>query len=145
MTDAPPFTLRKVGADSTWSLQQAENKPVMLTFWTTWCPDSLRDLEAKQRLYATIDRETLEMIMIHVSGRDPDANVEQFLKKHDYTFPVLCDEGTKVYDLYRCTSVPTTVLLNDDHKIFAKYDDRATMFDVMKGIANLFKESPHKK
>lgn len=137
LNEAPNFSLKKVGEQSYWSLHDVENKIVMLTFWTSWCPDSIRDLQAKQTLFSTMDYDKMEMVMVHVKGRDPDVDVLDFIKRHRYTFPVIQDEGTKIYDLYKCTSVPTTFLITRDFKIAKKYGDKATMLDIMTGIASL--------
>lgn len=138
MKAAPTFTLKKWNENQTWSLDLVENKAVMLTFFTTWCPDCQRDLQAKQMLYAKMQKERIEMVMIHVTGRDPQANLHSFLEQNHYTFPVLLDEGTSVYDQYHAYSVPTTVLMNDQHEIVRTYGDKASMMDIMQGLAVIF-------
>ncbi|ARK30367.1 TlpA disulfide reductase family protein [Halalkalibacter krulwichiae] len=138
MIKAPNFTLASVDAKTNWSLDDASKKVTMLTFWTSWCPDSQKDLVAKQALFESMATSNeLEMIMIHVTGRDPGIHLTEFLKKQRFTFPVYQDEGTKVYDLYRCMGVPTTVLINKDKEIAFVYHDKATIMDIMKGVSNL--------
>ncbi len=135
LTRVSNFTLQQLDNDKVWSLHDATNRAVMLTFWTSWCPDSLRDLQAKQRLYESMNHKAVDMVMIHVTGRDPEVDVAAFLNKHHYTFPVLLDEGTMVYDQFQCTSVPTTILLNRDHEHIYTYGDQASIIEIMQGLA----------
>jgi peroxiredoxin len=139
MKQAPLFTLCSIKEGKEWSLTDAAKKVTMLTFWTSWCPDSQRDLQAKQKLYESLHTDELEMIMIHVTGRDPDVDVKSFLDNHHYTFPVLKDEGTKVYDQYHCMGVPTTVLITDKKEIAFVYHDKSTLMDVLKGVSSLIR------
>ncbi|WP_332693173.1 TlpA disulfide reductase family protein [Halalkalibacter lacteus] len=137
MKQAPDFSLPTLNSENRWSLADASKKVTLLTFWTSWCPDSQRDLQAKHALYQSMETNEMEMVMIHVTGRDPEMNVASFLEENAYTFPVLKDEGTKVYDLYHCMGVPTTVLLNEKKEVAFIYHDKATIMDIMKGIASL--------
>ncbi|WP_180316709.1 redoxin domain-containing protein [Shouchella shacheensis] len=40
---APDFSLTNVRTQETWSLTDAGDHAMMLTFWTSWCPDSIND------------------------------------------------------------------------------------------------------
>ncbi len=43
------FTLPLLQTNKRWNLRdEAAGRPVMLTFWTSWCPDSFRDLQEKK-------------------------------------------------------------------------------------------------
>ncbi|WP_332630203.1 TlpA disulfide reductase family protein [Halalkalibacter flavus] len=137
MKQAPGFTLPMARKDMEWSLEEANKKVTMISFWTSWCPDSQRDLQAKQMLYQSMETDQIDMYMIHVTGRDPKVDVNVFLEKNGYTFPVLKDNGTKVYDLYQCMGVPTTVLLNEKKEVAFIYHDKATIMEIMKGVASI--------
>ncbi|GAE34621.1 peroxiredoxin family protein [Halalkalibacter akibai] len=140
MKQAPMFSLPSQQDGSVWSLEKASSKITMITFWTSWCPDSQKDLLAKQKLFESLHSNEMEMVMIHVSGRDPDVNLSQFLGENHFTFPVLLDEGTKVYDRYHCMGVPTTVLVNTNKDIAFVYHDKSTIMDIMNGVASLLNE-----
>ncbi|MCL7745971.1 TlpA disulfide reductase family protein [Halalkalibacter alkaliphilus] len=137
MKQAPDFTLPMARKDMEWSLEEATKKVTMISFWTSWCPDSQRDLQAKQVLYQSMETDQIDMYMIHVTGRDPEVDVNVFLEKNGYTFPVLKDKGTKVYDLYQCMGVPTTVLLNEKKEVAFIYHDKATIMEIMKGVTSI--------
>ena len=53
-------TLPQLSTNQTWQLsKEAAGRAVMLTFWTSWCPDSERDLAAKMPLAAHADQNKL--------------------------------------------------------------------------------------
>ncbi|TSB46967.1 TlpA family protein disulfide reductase [Alkalicoccobacillus porphyridii] len=137
MSKAPTFTLIHTQTKANWSLDQFAGKAVMLTFWTSWCPDSRVDLSYKQRLFQVMDQTKLHMLMINVTARERIEHIEAFVKDQGYSFPVLQDDGRTVYDAYGCKGVPTTVLLDRDHQIIATYGDQASFQEITTGLAPL--------
>ncbi|MEK4564919.1 TlpA disulfide reductase family protein [Alkalihalobacillus sp. FSL R5-0424] len=137
MKQAQTFSLRHAITEDEYTLSSYLGKAVMLTFWTSWCPDSRVDLSLKQRLYQSMDHSKLEMLMINVSGRERMNNVGNFVKEQGYTFPVLLDDGRTVYDQFKCAGVPTTVCINADGQIVATLGEQATFQDVTNAIATL--------
>ncbi len=136
--NAPAFSLRTL-TDEEISLSTCKGKPVMITFWTSWCPDSQRDLHVKNEFYRSIQSDQLVFLTINVTGREGHPNDgETYIREHQYSFPVLKDEGTKVYDAYQCMGVPSTFLLNKEHEIVARFGDKATFTDILKGLAKIF-------
>lgn len=139
MKQAPTFSLKHALTNEEYSLSSYLGKSVMLTFWTSWCPDSRVDLALKQRLYQSMDQSKLEMLMINVTQRERIENVADFVKEQGYTFPVLLDDERIVYDQFECTGVPTTVLIDASGQIIATLGEQATFQDVTNGLATLLK------
>ncbi|OLO42509.1 hypothetical protein BTR23_00375 [Alkalihalophilus pseudofirmus] len=120
------------------SLSQYMGKPCMITFWTSWCPDSQRDLVKKNQLFETMDTNKLSFITVNVVGREGnDQDGIRYVKQNQFRFPVLLDEGTKVYDYFQCKGVPTTVLLDKEMTIKKVFDDRSSFIDIMNGLSNV--------
>lgn len=129
---APPFSLFEYGSSRKVSLEEFRGRFVILTFWVSWCPDCLKDLPKKQRLYEGVKpNKDLAFLTINVTGRegDPDDGIK-FIEQNDYTFPVLRDEELAVYDAYKCNSVPYTFLLNRDHEIVRRFDDHSSFIEI---------------
>ncbi len=139
--NAPEFTLTDMQTGNLVSLDDYRGKNVMITFWASWCPDCQRDLPQKDAFYKTLPEDTpLEFITINVTGREASTgNALNMAHEQQWTFPILMDEGTKVYDAYQCTSLPTTVLLNKQHEIEASFDDRAEFMDIIQSLGTLLK------
>ncbi|RXJ04003.1 TlpA family protein disulfide reductase [Anaerobacillus alkaliphilus] len=136
--NAPVFSLATMLENKEVSLDSFLGKPVMLTFWASWCPDCHRDLQLKNQFYRSINSDQLVFLTINVTGREgnPDDGVK-FIKENHYSFPVLKDLGTKMYDAYQCMGVPTTILLNKDHEIVERFNDKASFTAILGSIGKI--------
>ncbi|WP_142302863.1 TlpA disulfide reductase family protein [Bacillus sp. FJAT-45350] len=132
------FTLKEIRTNEDVTLSSFKGKSIMLTFWTSWCPDSLQDLQQKNRLYLNMAKDKLVFLTINVTGRERnerDANT--FLEGAEYQFPTLVDEGTKVYNQFQCEGVPTTILINEKFEIVRNYNDQTPFIEIVKGLSEL--------
>ncbi|ERN54244.1 TlpA family protein disulfide reductase [Alkalihalophilus marmarensis] len=134
---APDFTLPALNGTESLTLGSLKGKVVLLTFFTTWCPDSKRDILEKQALFQSMNRDDVKMIFVHVTGRDSSVDLSKWQEEMQLTLPVYMDLGTKTYDAYRCMGVPTTVLIDKDQSIKGLYNDKARMIDIIKGLGGL--------
>ncbi|WEG18407.1 TlpA disulfide reductase family protein [Alkalihalophilus pseudofirmus] len=134
---APDFTLPALNGTDSVTLSALKGKVVLLTFFTTWCPDSKRDILEKQALFQSMNRDDVKMIFVHVTGRDSSVDLSKWQEEMQLTLPVYMDLGTKTYDAYRCMGVPTTVLIDKDQSIKGLYNDKARMIDIIKGLGGL--------
>ncbi|ADC51202.1 thioredoxin [Alkalihalophilus pseudofirmus OF4] len=134
---APDFTLPALNGTESLTLGSLKGKVVLLTFFTTWCPDSKKDILEKQALFQSMNRDDVKMIFVHVTGRDSSVDLSKWQEEMQLTLPVYMDLGTKTYDAYRCMGVPTTVLIDKDQSIKGLYNDKARMIDIIKGLGGL--------
>ncbi|MGP4073172.1 TlpA disulfide reductase family protein [Piscibacillus sp. B03] len=130
---APLFELPYLdNPDETFRLEDViGEKVVVLTFWVSWCPDCARDLPKKEQFFKTSRNDELEMVTINVTDREHGD--EEALKYQDQflTQPVLKDRGREIYDLYDCTGVPTTVVINREGEIIGHFGDQADFVEVI--------------
>ncbi|ADU30188.1 TlpA family protein disulfide reductase [Evansella cellulosilytica] len=134
---APNFSLKSLTSNESISLLDFENKPVLLTFWVSWCPDSQRDLQLKENLYRSMNKIELQMLLIHVNGREQSDLGLNYYNKNRFTIPCIKDEGTVIYDQYQCMSVPTTFLLDSEHQIVSRFNDKAHFQDIVKSLSKV--------
>ncbi|UCZ54838.1 TlpA family protein disulfide reductase [Bacillus shivajii] len=138
---APNFQLQDIKTGEPISLEKYKEKAILLTFWVSWCPDSQRDLPNKEQLYRSMNTDDLVILMVHVSGREGTAEAgEKYYDENNFTFPCAVDDGTKVYDRYQCMSVPTTFLLNSNHEIVARFNDKASFQEMIQAIGNVLNQ-----
>jgi len=132
---APNFTLKDMHSNEERSLEDYKGKALLLTFWVSGSSDCQRDLANKEQLYKSMKKDDLEMLMIDVTGlEDKEGSGESYYVENNFTFPTVKDEGTKVYDTYQCMSVPTTFLLNKQHDIVGRFNERASFQQMVKEI-----------
>ncbi|MBU9714647.1 TlpA disulfide reductase family protein [Evansella tamaricis] len=135
---APEFTLASIYDNGNVSLNDYHGTPLLITFWVSWCPDCQRDIPMKDHLYKSMDKDRLKMLLINVSGREYDQkNALTYYEKEKISIPSLQDIGTKVYDAYQCMSVPTTFLLNKEHNIVARFNDKSTFQNIVKELGKV--------
>ncbi|TMW73543.1 TlpA disulfide reductase family protein [Alteribacter natronophilus] len=136
--NAPDFQLYSPEKKREITLSDYEGKALMITFWVSWCPDSQRDFPHKEQLYKAMETRDLDILMINVTGREGSAEAgEEYYRKEGFTVPMVLDNGTKTYDSYRCMSVPTTFLLDREHRISGSFNDKASFQDILTGIARI--------
>ncbi|MBR7554710.1 TlpA disulfide reductase family protein [Allobacillus sp. GCM10007491] len=133
---APQFELPYLNEDHTFSLDEVlGEKVVVLTFWVSWCPDCARDLPKKEQFYKTTRSDELEMITINVTGRERSEEEALKYQEQFLTQPVLKDNGREVYDLYECTSVPTTIVIDKNGEIVGEFGDKADFVEILQVIS----------
>ncbi|WP_181349557.1 TlpA disulfide reductase family protein [Thalassobacillus sp. CUG 92003] len=137
MEQAPSFDLSYLNSDETFHLNDHIGHVIMLTFWTSWCPDSARDLPKKEQLYNTINHDNVHMVTINVPGRerDPEAGI-QFAHKY-LNQPTLQDDGRRVYDRYKCDGVPSTVIINQAGLIYAQFGDQTDFLTIVETLGEV--------
>ncbi|TVP85857.1 MAG: TlpA family protein disulfide reductase [Alkalicoccus sp.] len=134
----PAFELYDIEEKRKYSSEEFQGKPLIITFWVSWCPDCNRDLEAKKVFYEAMDSDRLNMVMIHVPGRESEkgAGLKHY---HENNFPFLSlqDNGQKTYDAYQCMTLPTTVVIDKNGGVEAKFHDKASIQDMMPAVARV--------
>ncbi len=131
---APVFELPILGTPKTYQLKKDLGKVIMLTFWTSWCPDCAADLPKKEQLYKTINKNDVKMLTINVTGRERSVDEAEAFHKKFLQQPTLSDEGTNVYDMYRCQGVPSTVIIDKQGDIAAQFGDKAPFLSIVQAL-----------
>ncbi|WP_028561337.1 redoxin domain-containing protein [Paenibacillus pinihumi] len=113
--DSPPgFSLFDLNGNA-HNLSDYEGKPMVITFWGTFCPPCVKELPEFQRLYDKWHSKGLEVLAINLS--EADLPVQNFVSKFDLSFTVLRDVNRKVERQYGLRSYPTTFFVKPDGTI----------------------------
>ncbi|MGB5178995.1 MAG: TlpA disulfide reductase family protein [Gammaproteobacteria bacterium] len=114
MAVAPDFTLQDTSG-KTHSLSDYRGRPVIINFWTTWCPPCREELPSMNRAWHLIKEEGIAMLAINM-GEDEDTI---FLFSADYPtdFPVLMDRSGEVIEQWPVKGLPTTYVIAPDGTI----------------------------
>lgn len=115
---APDFKLQNL-RKSTFTLSSYRNKqPVLLFFWTTWCPFCRREIKALKDMYPQLVKDNWEIFAIDVG--EPGYRVEGFIDRYAIVFNILLDETAKVSESFELLGVPTYVLINKNGQVVFK-------------------------
>ena len=100
---APSFSLMDLN-DNLHNLDNYAGKPVLINFWTTWCPYCVVEMPLMQELHES--GQDVAVIAINVQEKKED--VETFIDGEGYTFTVLLDKQAQVSGAYQIRGLPTT-------------------------------------
>jgi peroxiredoxin len=93
-------------------------KPLLLLFWTTWCPFCQRELKSLNDRYPDLKQEGLEILAVDVG--ESLERVKRFVKNYNLNFPVLLDKDNAVARAYEIIGIPTYILLDKEGRVAAK-------------------------
>ena len=111
---APDFALQDTNG-KTHRLSDYRGRPVIINFWTTWCPPCREELPSMNRAWHLIREEGIAMLAINM-GEDEDTI---FIFSADYPtdFPVLMDQSGEVIEQWPVKGLPTTYVIAPDGTI----------------------------
>ena len=111
---APDFILQDTDG-KTHRLSDYRGRPVIINFWTTWCPPCREELPSMNRAWHLIKEEGIAMLAINM-GEDEDTI---FIFSADYPsdFPILMDQSGEVIEQWPVKGLPTTYVIAPDGTI----------------------------
>lgn len=111
-----PFpSLQKAGLKGV--LPDTAGKVVLVDFWASWCGPCKRSFPAMDALYRQFKDRGFVLLAISVDEKEKD--MEQFLKDHPVSFPILHDARQKLAESAGIEAMPTSFLLDGKGKIVA--------------------------
>ncbi len=111
-TRAPDIELRTLNGAG-FQLSAIRGRPVILTFWGTWCPPCRQEFPELAELYRKYHGSGLEVV--GVNQRDQElstADVQRFVSELAATFPIVLDVRGRSRRAYRLIGLPTTVFID---------------------------------
>ncbi len=106
---APDFTLTSIGGGKV-TLSDLRGKPVLINFWTTWCPACREEMPYLVSVYKEYSGKGLVMLAVDVNEKS--SVVMDFIKDTGLSLPVLMDSNSDVARRYRVVGYPTTILVD---------------------------------
>lgn len=120
---APDFTL-KDQYGNIHTLSEYKGKTVFINFWATWCSPCRQELPHIQTIYEDYEKEGEEALIVlgivapGYGDEKTEEEIMQFLQEQGYTFPVLMDSSTEVFQDYGVSAFPTTFMIDKDGAVY---------------------------
>lgn len=112
---APELTLNDTQGVSR-SLADYRGQVVLVNLWATWCPPCKEEMPTLQAFYDEHKDDGFEIIAIN--DGDPTAEVLQFVKDYDLTFPVWLDPTyIATEQAFHTLNLPTSFVIDRDGTI----------------------------
>lgn len=121
------------------TLSDYKGKTVFLNFWATWCPPCKAEMPDIQKIYESYEQEGEEALVVlgvaapNTGGEGSEEEIQAFLEKNGYTYPVLMDTTGEVFASYGISSYPTTFMIDREGNVFG-YVSGMLSEDVMRSI-----------
>ncbi len=115
---APPFSLKGLDGKQV-SLDDFKGKPVLITFWATWCESCKEEMPVLEK-FSQGKRDQLAILLIAIDGERKKA-AQTIIDKNKVTLPVLLLLKEKVMDQYGVRGwVPQTYLVDQEGMLVGK-------------------------
>jgi peroxiredoxin len=108
---APNFTLKTIDGERV-SLDSFRGRRVLIAFWSTWCSRCEEELAFLRDQFA--DRKDVAVLLVNQDGEREAvlAKIRGMRDKLGIGFPILLDEGLKIWDGYGIHALPTSVVVD---------------------------------
>ena len=116
---APDFTVLDA-AGSKHKLSEYKGKPVVINFWTSWCPYCKDEMPLFEEAYNSFGSTVQFMMIDAVDGRrETFESGKEYIDEYEYTFPVFYDASLEAVNGYGIQAFPSTFFIDKDGNIAA--------------------------
>lgn len=106
---APDFVLVDMNGEK-HQLSDYRGEGVFLNFWATWCKPCEREMPYIDNAYQYYKDKGVKVLTINVG--ESDVSVNNFIERHNLSFPVMIDKDGQVQTVYGINPLPITFLID---------------------------------
>lgn len=108
---APDFTMLDA-YDNEVRLSDFFGKPIVLNFWTTWCPACVREMPYFLELFEE-DDEDIHILKVNLLDgvRETRETVDRYMSENGYSFPLFFDAMSEASRAYGIRGIPVTFFI----------------------------------
>ncbi len=146
----PSATVKKLDGSTTNSNTFSNNgKPIIISFWATWCKPCKKELDAINEEYAELQKETgVKLIAISIDDARSSGKVVTDVKVKGWTYEVYIDENQDFKRAMNVNNVPHTFLVDGEGKIVWSHNsysegDEEKLFEHVRTLAKGQKINGH--
>jgi peroxiredoxin len=109
---APDFSLLSLSGEVVQLSALKHKKPVVLSFWASWCGYCMQEMPHLQTYYAaqSVEKRPVEFFSINLG--DSRAVVEEISAKYHLTFPILLNPTGEMSQRYGVSSLPMNMFID---------------------------------
>ena len=118
-----------------------DGKPMIISFWATWCKPCIKELETIHEVYADWREQTgVKLVIVSIDDARTTSSVAPFLNAKGWEYESYLDVNSDFRRAMNVNMVPHTFLLNgkrevlDQHTSFAPGDEDK-LFEKVKAAA----------
>ena len=138
----PAVTVKKLDGSKVSSASFSNNgKPIIVSFWATWCKPCKKELDAIQENYADWTEETgVKLIAISIDDVRSSGKVVTDVRMKGWDFEVYLDENQDLKRAMNVNNVPFTFLIDGEGRIVWSHNsytegDEIKLYENVKKLA----------
>lgn len=130
---APSFSLTSLAnsAQTTITLSQYKDKPVIVNFWASWCEPCQHETPLLAKWYK---EQHGTVNLVGLDENDSASAAVKFARAKGVTYPIGTDPALAAANAYGVTGLPQTFFLNAAHRIVDRVYGAVTTADLAKGV-----------
>jgi thiol-disulfide isomerase/thioredoxin len=134
---APDIDLRTLDNER-FQLSALKGRPVVLTFWGTWCPPCREEFPELALAYRKYHATGLEVVAVNQRDQEiATSDVQKFTVDFAVPFPVVLDTHGRSRRAYRLVGLPTTVFVNSVGVIVRVHSGPISHEQLATGLASI--------
>lgn len=99
-------------------LSEQKGKVVLLSFWTTWCPDCRREMPGLEELHQQFKDRPFALLAVDL--RESPHTVRTFFDRYRLDFAALLDQDGETARRFGIRSIPTSFIIDRDGAMIGK-------------------------
>lgn len=133
-TQAPNFSLERLDGGTITLAEYRGQKPVILDFWASWCPNCRRDMPKLSRWYEQY-KDDVEVIGVNL--QESPRVVENFISSYAIAFPIALDPRGSASRAYGVRYTNFHVLIDKNGDVVRTVPGDMREADILSLINNL--------
>ena len=110
------FTLMDMNGNKVRLFEFAQDKPLLLYFWASWCKPCLL-VSPQISTLAKKYQDRITVIGINVGGVDSPEVVKKYGQRHHIDYPLLIDSENETLEAFSVRAIPTIILMDKNGKV----------------------------